>query len=529
VRRVSSLVRLVWAFLVVVIVSSPVSAAATVVRHAVIIGNNTGERDETELRYAERDAEKMRQVLEELGDFPPENVVLLQGKDANTVQRVLIAVNDRIRSERSAKDQSVLLVYYSGHGDADALHLGSDRLELSRLRRLVRGSSADFRLLILDACRSGALTRVKGGQKTRPFEIEVDDALAGEGVAFLTASSANEDAQESDELEGSFFTHYLVSGMRGAADRDGDGAVSVEEAYAYAYDHSLRESSRTLHGMQHATFEFDLRGSGKITLTRVAQLRRNGAKLAFPSERSWLVFAGGPQGPVVAEIGVYDRRRTLNVSAGRYFVRGRARDHLLEGVVTARAGTSRTVRDQDLRRIEYARLARKGGTERVASHGPQVGYQLRTPLWRDAALCHGVRAGYAADLRWFSIASRVGFCRSGFANDRLRATADEYDLDVAITRVFDVPVVSIGVGLGLGAAWLRQSFETRGHAPARDTAAGHFDLVLDLGWDLPRGFQIITTIAGQVYVFARQRGDDDVVETAARFTARALVGVGKRF
>ena len=35
----------------------------------------------------------------------------------------------------------------------------------------------------------------------------------------LTSSSADEDAQESDAIAGSYFSHHLVSGLRGSADR----------------------------------------------------------------------------------------------------------------------------------------------------------------------------------------------------------------------------------------------------------------------------------------------------------------------
>lgn len=66
-----------------------------------------------------------------------------------------------------------------------------------------------MRVLVLDACRSGALTRVKRGRIVQPFAITHDAGLRGEGMV-LTASSANEDAQESDELRGSFFAHALV-------------------------------------------------------------------------------------------------------------------------------------------------------------------------------------------------------------------------------------------------------------------------------------------------------------------------------
>ena len=61
----------------------------------------------------------------------------------------------------------------------------------------------------------------------------------------LAATAASEDAQESDELRGSFFTHYLVSGLLGAADEDGDGAVTLAEAYDHAYAATLRATSRT--------------------------------------------------------------------------------------------------------------------------------------------------------------------------------------------------------------------------------------------------------------------------------------------
>src|SRR5207248_6936924 len=105
---------------------------------------------------AETDASRVGAMLQEVGGVRPENLVLLRGQDAATVRGALIAVNDRVRA---AGRQATLIVYYSGHADAAALHLGATSLELRELEQLVRGSAATFRLLILDACRSGALTR----------------------------------------------------------------------------------------------------------------------------------------------------------------------------------------------------------------------------------------------------------------------------------------------------------------------------------------------------------------------------------
>lgn len=502
-------------------------ASAAVVRHAVVIGNNDGDRDEQRLRYAEDDARKVFGVLHDIGRFRPENMVLLLGEDSDAVQRAVIAVNERIRVQRSDGDDVVLFVYYSGHADANALHLGSDELETAQLRQLVRGSSADVRILMLDACRSGSLTRVKGAKPAKTFKIELDERLTEEGMVFLTSSTANEDAQESDQLKGSFFTHYFVSGLVGPADASGDGKVSVEEAYAYAYDHTIRASSRTLHGVQHPTFMINLKGRGDFPLTWVGDTARTRARLRFPKGRSYLLFVGDADGPVVAEVGSRDAVREVSVEAGRYFVRARARDYLLEGRIKADAGTVRDISDRELKRIEFARLARKGGADRRLAHGPQVGYQLRSPLWPDASICHGARLGYAIEHRWLSVIPRAGFCRSGFRNGNLRATADEFDLDVTLAHVFDVPLTSIGIGIAGGATLLRQVFSTPRIAPTNLTVGGHVDVVLALTWDLPRGVYLQTDVSGQVHLF--QSAGADGTELAAVPTVRGFFGLGKRF
>src|SRR5262249_52104640 len=282
--------------------------------------------------------------------------------------------------------------------------------------QLVKGSAATVRLLILDACRAGSVTRMKGGRSRPPINVDIEEHLGGEGAVVLAATAATEDAQESDEIKGSFFTHSLLSGLIGAADSDGDGKVTLEEAYRYAYDATLRASSRTLAGVQHPSFRYDLRGQGGLVLTRVgADLRKRGV-LRLPEGRSYLVLAGSSEGSVVAEVGVDDRSRRVDLREGRYFVRGRARDHLVEGVIEVVAGSDRPLEDRELRRIEYARLVRKGMSPRVAAHGPQVGYAARSGIVAGSSWCQGAYAAYPVELRRLTITPRVGWCRAGFQN-----------------------------------------------------------------------------------------------------------------
>lgn len=507
--------------------ASAAPAEARIERFAVLIGNNAGEKGEVELRYAEDDAAKMYDVLKDLGGFPPANLVLLRSEGVETVRRTLITMNDRVRAAISSPDTDVLyLVYYSGHADANALHLGPTPLSLTEFEQLVRGSAASARLLIVDSCRSGALTRVKGGTSAPPFVIKLDQRLAGQGMVTLTSSSGNEDAQESDELKGSFFTHALVSGLLGTADADRDGAVSLEEAYRHAYESTLRATSRTWAGAQHPTFRYDLRGQGKLVLTELPVHASLRGMLRFPAGRAYLVMRDSSEGAVVAEVGASDATRTVSLRPGRYFVRGRGPDFLLEGSVDAGAGQTMDVGDERLSRVMFARLVRKGGGVREIAHGPVAGYQLRTPLVPGDSLCHGGFVGYGIELQHLGVAPRLSACRSAFQNEHLTASDDELGLDVRLSRSWDLPVISLGVGVDVGLAVMRQRFETAGRAPDRHGLAGAFGVDTGVNIDLAGGFYLGVEAAAQTYVFKQQRAGSDEGEVGAAVAMRLRMGVG---
>jgi hypothetical protein len=281
--------------------------------------------------------------------------------------------------------------------------------------------------------------------------------------------------------------------------------------------------------MQHPTFRFDVKGRGAIPLTFVSAQGAKRAELRFPQGQSYMVFVDEAGGSVVGEVGQQDSERRLVVAPGRYFVRGRARDYLLEGGLTVGSGASLTVDDDRLSRVEYARLARKGGTSRTVSHGPWLGVQWRSPWWSESSACPGLRAGYAIDTSALSVTPRIGICRSHSSNDTVEEHTDELDLDVALSHVFDLPGFSVGPGVAVGGSWLRQRFQTRGVAPGRDTAALHLDVLADLGWDLAAGFFLLGEVGGQLYVFEEQETGSGPKRTVAKPAARFVAAAGKRF
>jgi len=503
----------------------PAAASAEVERFALVVGNDLGQGPDLPLRYAETDAARVVSVLQEVGGVRPENTVLLQGKDADTVRRALIAVNERVRS---AGHQTVLLVYYSGHADAGALHLGSTRLELGELEQLVRGSAAAFRLLIVDACRSGALTRVKGGSAIPPFDIQLGERVTGEGAVFLTSSSASEDSQESDELTGSFFTHFLLSGLLGAADENGDGRVTLDEAYRHAYEATLRASSRTLAGTQHPTFQYDLRGSGDLVLATLDAGSPTRGWLELPAGKNWLLFQDNADGGVVGEVASADRVRRLSLRAGRYFLRGRGTDVLLEGTVTVAPGSTATVDESKLQRTAYARLVRKGEGTRESVVSLEAEARMRTSLVTDAGLCPGFAIGLPIALRPVTLTPRVAWCRTGYTSQGLAATTDQFDVELQTSHVWDLAPVSIELGLTIGATLLNQSFKTAGTAPPRTTAALQLTPAVAVSRDLGSRTYIYLTVAGATYLFKNENSSTETSSFGPSFAVRVALGFGYR-
>ena len=472
------LVLLLW-------LSSLAIARADVQRFALIIGNNVGHREDTDLAYAESDARKVHAVLRELGGFQAHDMLLLLGEDAASVRRALIALNDRVRSAAGEPESETLLfVYYSGHADAGALRLGSERVELSELKQLVRGSAATFRLLVMDACRSGQMTRVKGGRIIKPFPVEAAGALTGEGTAFLTASAPSEDAQESDEIRGSFFTHAFVSGLLGAADVDGDGRVVLEEAYRYAYDATLRATSRTAYGLQHPSFRYDTRGHGTLVLTVPGGLTGTRGTLRLPKELGFLVMQGDGEGPVVAELAASDGARALSLRAGSYFVRGRARDVLYEGRVALAAGQDHALDVSKLRRVEYARLVRKGADSKRWVHSLDAGPAMLTHTPELSAPCWGAALGYGLDFERLSLSLRLAGCRAQLENALVSTRSSEFDASVVALYAWDLKYVTLAPGLGLGVNVAHQRFDTAGRAPSRTSTAPYLAFVANLTVDL---------------------------------------------
>jgi hypothetical protein len=508
----------------------PAQAVADVKRYALLVGVNRGHAHEAPLQYAESDVDQVATTLESVAGFAPEGIVRLKRTDASAMRAALIDLNLRIQKDVAAGTEAVLFVYYSGHGSGGELHLGGTSLATDELSKLVRLSAAKLKLLFLDACRAGSLTRVKGtkgGRQVAPFRIELAEELRNEGFAIVTSSAAGEDAQESDALRSSIFTHHFLAGMRGLADANRDRLVTLGEAYAYAYAQSLKTSMNTVVGSQHATFDYDLRGRADPVL---ADLRSSAdqAELVLATEGDYLVVPE-PGGGALVEAHVDEAGALLRLPAARYRVKLRTPARVMEGDLALLAGERQHLSAADMRPLPLAQAVRKGEVSASLAQGPMVAGTMHGPIAPGYSPTIGGMLGWGFELPHITLMPRMGFGRS----DADRATAQnrltELSAELAALYVLDFGRLSVAPLLSVGAAFLSQEFITGGTPTTRNPVA----LVTTVGlWSavpVGRGFSVEANAELATFYLGRQDAVGGTDLRTGTVTYRLGLGIGYRY
>jgi hypothetical protein len=121
-----------------------------------------------------------------------------------------------------------------------------DRLEdtaisIDWIYKALENSNAKFKLLVVDACRDNPF-------KGRRSALVADMGITRDpppGIALLRSCGAGETSLEDASLKKGIFTHFLLEGLTGAADANGDGSIGFLELYIYTQSrtqsHALRE------------------------------------------------------------------------------------------------------------------------------------------------------------------------------------------------------------------------------------------------------------------------------------------------
>lgn len=341
------------------------STEKTIDRYVIAISANNGGKGRPMLRYAESDAKAFAAVLKEMGGVPRNNVFLLQEPSVSNLENNFENIDNIIRLKKGQSARDEVLVYYSGHADEKGLRLGNEVYPWTALRKRVDELGADVKIAVIDACGSGAITRSKGGVAVPAFMVDQSSDMRG--YAFITSSTQDESSQESDKLRGSFFTHSLVSGLRGAGDASGDGKVTLSEAYQFAFNETLQKTEATMGGAQHPSRDMNLAGTGDVVMT---DLRSTSAGLDLDENVDGRLFIRDEHGELVAELNKKaGHAMSLGLPSGKYTVRLERPAEFKEASVVLTEGRREKVSGNNFKMVAAEKTVSRGSGDLVDSAG----------------------------------------------------------------------------------------------------------------------------------------------------------------
>jgi len=461
-------------------------------------------------------------LLADIGGVEPTAIEVLADPSAAATLAAIA------RTATGASGDDTVLVYFSGHGDAQSLHTGGEPLTLARLQAAVEALPARLKILIVDACRTDG-DHAKGIARADSFAIEAASAAHYQGLVTLYGAGPGEAAQESSRLAGGVFTHYLLSGLRGAADRDGDGRVTLAEVYDFVYGRTLAHSVAGAGRVQRPEIALDLKGQGPLVVTQLASAR---ARLVLPAgtDTHYLVYERGSATVMTEAWAQAARSLTLALPAGRFVVQRHGGDQ--PGAIEVTLTPDREVRLPDAGfvalGVDTERMFARGGQVDLRRHafalttgmttdgGIVLGPSLAASLawWRDDA-AWTVSAGAARlqgrtpanDIEDTQLDASLGRARRWVGRHVTLAVAGELAMRLSRQRLLDRQVM---VGLP----------EWRPSPVADQTLSPGAGAKLSLGHPIGERLAVLADASARVFALRERDGSDDVAPQT-RWRARA--------
>lgn len=193
-------------------------------------------------------------------------------------------------------DDDTVIVYVSSHGtvgykedgkigryiimsNTDPKDMKHTALDYDDLMDMFQKLKSRKKVLILAFCHSGVgksvltpeMKRALAQLKAPYFEEPIQER--SEGTIVLTASGWREPALEDEKLQNDVYTHFLIEGFR--KDRNGDGAVSITEAHAFA----AQATYDFTQGRQRPSAIMELLGSDPVIVSGTVKKKEKGASL----------------------------------------------------------------------------------------------------------------------------------------------------------------------------------------------------------------------------------------------------------
>lgn len=238
--------------------------------YAVIIGvadyKNFAPGD-GDLNYTINDAVSFAAFLKSKkgGNVPAANIVLLT--DAHASKENIITKGKALFAK--AKKDDRVIFYFSGHGSKgcfmpyDADDWGNNVLYFNEVKSIFRSAKCNTKLLFADACFSGSMKTGLSSKKEMKKSLEKSiKAASNMNIAVMMSCQGDETSMELGSLQQGLFTYYLMEGLSGKANSDGNKFITIQELYYYVY-HKVQDRAahcRPPHKQTPELFgKFDLR------------------------------------------------------------------------------------------------------------------------------------------------------------------------------------------------------------------------------------------------------------------------------
>ncbi|MGV7223415.1 MAG: HEAT repeat domain-containing protein [Nitrospinales bacterium] len=245
---------------------------------AIVIGINEY-KNTRNLRYAVNDAQAFKNYLKDFVGIPDENISLLINEYANK-----LAISSLLGTElkRKAGKDDTVLIFYAGHGavetdpanpdgdgfekyllphDADLNDLFSTALSMDDIETIFQRIRSERVIFIADTCYSGASggrTILASKSRANLSEKFFERISKGKGRIIISSSSANEISKEDDQLGHGIFSFYLLEGLKGKADFDGDGIITATELFSFISKTVPEASGQDQHPVKKGEIEGEL-------------------------------------------------------------------------------------------------------------------------------------------------------------------------------------------------------------------------------------------------------------------------------
>ena len=221
-------------------------------RWALLIGNQFGWKSDPKLKYIiSGDLRPMEKELKKTGF----RVILAQDHNADLLRKKLKTIQQLIIKQRV----TTFLLYYSGHADKTYLHNGPKNrrpLSYKELAKFINNIRAQRRFVILDACFSGSIVynqvgkpMLTKGERSRYqpgrnlLKHLPKNGLLTRGLQIISSSRGT--SYYDQRRKASVFTYHLLQGLRGKADLNQDGKISMQELFNYAEPKVQKETGQS--------------------------------------------------------------------------------------------------------------------------------------------------------------------------------------------------------------------------------------------------------------------------------------------